>query len=155
MVHHAEDAGDEVEIRLAVASDAVRRATLRWHSRAEDAPDTAGPMDEFVSRASPRFAECFDRGRLAWVAATGDDLCGHLFLRPVEKVPDPIMGASHLAYVTNFYVTPQLRSRGVGGALLHAMRGWADAIGHPRRVAVHAECLGLATGRVRAAGGTS
>ena len=119
--------GNGVEVRLAVAADAVRLAALRWQFRAEDAPESAGPLDAFVARAAPWFTECFDRGWAAWVAATGDDLCGHLFLRPVEKVPDPILGSTQIGYVTNFYVIPNMRERGVGGALLRAMRAWAEA----------------------------
>jgi GNAT superfamily N-acetyltransferase len=54
---------------------------------------------------------------------------GHMFLCLVEKVPSPFPGSVALGYVTNFYVAPQLRNRGVGRALLDGVNRYARGPG--------------------------
>lgn len=47
----------------------------------------------------------------------------------VEKVPSPFPGADTLGYVTNFYVTPEQRDRGIGTALLGELNSHAGGQG--------------------------
>ncbi|MFE5865696.1 hypothetical protein ACFQ77_34875, partial [Streptomyces virginiae] len=41
-----------------------------------------------------------DGHRLAWVAETGREICGHVFLCLVERMPDPYEGNNPVGYVT-------------------------------------------------------
>jgi ribosomal protein S18 acetylase RimI-like enzyme len=45
----------------------------------------------------------------------------------VEEVPSPYPGSDALGYVTNFYVTPEQRNRGLGRALLGEVTRYARA----------------------------
>lgn len=56
-----------------------------------------------------------------FVAEDGDELIGNLWLEPVERVPRPSHDNGPLGYVTNFFVVPEHRNSGVGGALLDAV----------------------------------
>jgi ribosomal protein S18 acetylase RimI-like enzyme len=113
----------DFRIRLATAGDAPALARLRWRFKQEDGAEPLPGEPDFLIRC-----EHWLRGRLqdrwlAWVAeADAGDICGHVFLGRVEKVPDPVHGYEELGYVTNFYVIPEWRDRGLGRALLDAMQ---------------------------------
>ena len=55
-----------------------------------------------------------------WVAEADRGLAGCVWLQLVEKVPHPNRGRWErpVAYVTNMYVVPELRDRGIGRELL-------------------------------------
>ncbi|MFD9030939.1 GNAT family N-acetyltransferase [Streptomyces sp. NPDC059567] len=59
---------------------------------------------------------------LAWVAETGGEIFGHVFLCLVERMPEPYGDNNPVGYVTNFFVLPSQRDNGVGSALLEALK---------------------------------
>ncbi|MFH8580945.1 GNAT family N-acetyltransferase [Streptomyces zaomyceticus] len=109
-------------VRPARPDDARRLAELRWMFKEEDhegrPPTSVRSLEE---------AEQWIRDRLgnghwqAWVAETGDDICGHVFLGLVERLPEPYGDNLPIGYVTNFFVTPPQRNKGTGSALLEAL----------------------------------
>jgi ribosomal protein S18 acetylase RimI-like enzyme len=109
----------EVAIRLATPADAPQLAALRYRFRA----GLGAPVEEegaFVARASAWFAT-----RLAlptwrcWLAVAAEDaLIGQILLQLIEKVPNPVAEAETIGYITNLYVQPEQRGRGIGGRLL-------------------------------------
>lgn len=108
-----------LHIRSASVTDAPRLAVMRYRFRGELAAPTE-PEDAFVARATPWIAARLERGDWrAWVAAdaTGD-LIGHLFAHFVEKLPNPIDEAETIVYLTNVYVIPPMRNRGIGTRLM-------------------------------------
>ncbi|MEV8314831.1 GNAT family N-acetyltransferase [Streptomyces sp. NPDC059900] len=117
-------------VRPARPTDARALAELRWAFKQEDyegqPPGAAQPVEE---------AEHWMRDRLgngqwlAWVAEAGGEICGHVFLRPVERVPDPYGDNAPVGYATNFYVTPPQRGKGTGSALLEALKQHARGAG--------------------------
>jgi len=65
-----------------------------------------------------------------WVLDDGDQLLGHVCVQLFEKVPNPIHDEPELhAYVTNFYVVPEMRRHGLGERLLNTALSWCCARG--------------------------
>lgn len=110
-----------LSIRPAVVADAPQLALLRYRFRSElDTPNETEA--DFVDRATAWF-----RSRLAqeswrgWVAVSAEgQIVGHAFVQLVEKIPNPVVEAEHIAYLTNVYVIPLLRNRGLGARLMQA-----------------------------------
>jgi GNAT superfamily N-acetyltransferase len=72
---------------------------------------------------------------LAWIALDNGRYGGTTWLRFLEKVPNPVVEAEVHGYVSNVYVVPSLRGKGVGSQLMTAM------INECIRVGVHAAFL--------------
>jgi GNAT superfamily N-acetyltransferase len=118
-----------VTIRRAESGDAAELARLRWEFRPEDQLNQE--LDEF----SREFAEWLAQALASdWMAAVADDgggaLVGCIFLRSVSKVPNPGARDRAWAYVTNSYVAPAHRGRGVGARLLDAIIAGARERSH-------------------------
>jgi GNAT superfamily N-acetyltransferase len=119
----------DVGVRRALPADARCLAELRWAFKREDG-DVLEPVDRttFLEHTECWIADRLANGQWsAWVAEAEDVLSGHVFLQPVERLPDPRGITNPIGYVTNFYVTPSQRNRGVGTALLRALVDHARA----------------------------
>ncbi|MFF0463767.1 GNAT family N-acetyltransferase [Streptomyces mexicanus] len=120
----------DVDVREADAADAPVLARLRWAFKQEDHD---GDLCEPVRPM--KHAEDWIRDRLAserwlaWVAESDGEICGHVFLHLVERMPEPYEDNTPVGYVTNFYVVPEHRNRGIGAALLQALRRHAQRSG--------------------------
>ena len=125
-----------VRIRLAKSSDSNALAESRYQFRAE-----AGSATETKSRFVRRCASWMkkrlrsgSRPWRCWVVHDGKQLLGHVCVQLFEKLPNPVKDEPELyAYVTNFYVIPEMRSQGFGKRLLDKALSWcrdqgADAI---------------------------
>ncbi len=117
-------------VRQARVADAPALARLRWAFKQEDyegdPPSPARSMDQ----AEQWIRERLDGGRwLAWVLEIGEEICGHVFLHLVERIPEPYEENTPVGYVTNFYVVPSQRNRGLGTALLEALKLHARGLG--------------------------
>lgn len=110
-------------IRAATVRDADELARLRWDFRVEAGTPPSTTFDVFVEgmRSFVRDALGGERWS-AFVAHRGDRLVGCVWVQFVERVPHPNLGRGErpIAYVTNMYVEPALRDRGLGRALLDA-----------------------------------
>jgi ribosomal protein S18 acetylase RimI-like enzyme len=129
----------EIAIRLATADDGDDLARMRWDFTAEDGPPDGQiePLESF----GPSFVRTF-RGYLAsgrwriWVAERRDEqpdeprVIGCVWVQWVDRVPRPIHRGHSLGYITNVYVVPEWRNRGVGGRLLEAAVEDGRRIGH-------------------------
>ncbi|WP_067969421.1 GNAT family N-acetyltransferase [Nocardiopsis trehalosi] len=109
-------------VRPARPTDARSLAAMRWAFKQEEhegePPAPARPLEGAEEWMRDRLSD----GRwLAWVAETRDEICGHVFLCLVERVPDPYTDDAPVGYVTNFYVAPAQRGKGAGSALLEAL----------------------------------
>lgn len=119
-------------IRPIRREDHALAAAMRYDFRAE-LGEPSEPRDAFVARmttwldrhlspaSSPRdLALGTAPAWQGWLATdgTGDEALGHVFLHLVEKVPNPLPEAELIGYVTNLYVVPPRRGRGIGAALL-------------------------------------
>ncbi|WP_329625425.1 GNAT family N-acetyltransferase [Streptomyces sp. NBC_01255] len=117
-------------VRPARPSDARALAELRWTFKQEDYEGQPP-----VPARNLEGAELWIRDRLgdgrwsAWVAETGSEICGHVFLCPVERMPEPYADNNPVGYVTNFFVMPSRRNKGCGSALLEALKQHARSVG--------------------------
>jgi GNAT superfamily N-acetyltransferase len=59
-----------------------------------------------------------------WVADDGKRLLGHVCVQLVEKIPNPVNEPEFHAYLTNFYVVPEMRDHGLGKKLLNKALSW-------------------------------
>ena len=64
-----------------------------------------------------------------WVIDDGKQLLGHVCVQLFEKMPNPVNEPEAHAYLTNFYVVPELRGRGLGRKLLNKALTWCRAQG--------------------------
>ena len=64
-----------------------------------------------------------------WVIDDGKELLGHVCVQLFEKMPNPVNEPEAHAYVTNFYVVPEMRGRGLGRKLLNKALSWCRAQG--------------------------
>jgi GNAT superfamily N-acetyltransferase len=117
--------GVAVEIREAGEDDAPVLAGLRYAFRSSIGT-VVEPREEFVARCAAWMTERLVAGSAwrCWVGEDGGAVVGHLWLQVVEKVPNPVPEMEHHAYITNVYVGPDARGRGVGEALVGAAMEW-------------------------------
>ena len=62
-----------------------------------------------------------------WVIDDGKQLLGHICVQLFEKMPNPVDEPEAHAYLTNFYVVPKMRGRGLGRKLLSKALSWCRA----------------------------
>jgi GNAT superfamily N-acetyltransferase len=115
-----------MDIRAARPSDARILAELRWEFRA----GRAAPSEEretFVARCAEWIErELGDGGSWhCWLAEDGQQIVGHIWLRSIDKIPNPIGERERHGYISNLYVIPTARG-GVGTRLLQTAIQWAS-----------------------------
>jgi ribosomal protein S18 acetylase RimI-like enzyme len=114
-------AGAGAAIRLADVSDAPALAVLRYALRSSTGVATE-PETEFLRRCAgwmEAHLKESDSWR-CWIAEEGGKPIGALWLQLVEKIPNPRAEPEHHGYITNFYVQPTARGRGIGSQMLRA-----------------------------------
>jgi GNAT superfamily N-acetyltransferase len=117
----------EFTIRLAIKSDALRLAKLRYALRSTTGIATE-PEVEFVQRCTAWMEEHLqNEAWKCWVAESNDRLIAAVWLQLVEKIPNPRSEPEHHAYITNFYVEEAARGRGIGTQLLRTALNWCEA----------------------------
>jgi len=121
-----------VRIRLAKSGDCRALAEMRYRFRAEDESVTES-KSRFVRRCTSWMKKRFCGGSCpwrCWVIGDGKRMLGHVCVQLFEKIPNPVNDEPELhAYVTNFYVIPEMRSQGLGKRLLNKALSWYRARG--------------------------
>jgi GNAT superfamily N-acetyltransferase len=116
-----------VRIRLARSGDFRALADLRYRFRTETEP-ARETKSWFLRRCTSWMKKRFRSGAYpwrCWVLDDGKQLLGHVCVQLFEKVPNPVDDELELhAYVTNFYVVPEMRSHGLGKRLLNKALSW-------------------------------
>jgi ribosomal protein S18 acetylase RimI-like enzyme len=117
-------------IRSATSDDIAELARLRWQLYSErEAHDE--PMETYVERfaAFARDALASDQWR-AWCAETEGRLVAAMWLETVPRVPAPGHGDPRpMGYLTNAYVEPEHRSRGLGSRMTQELIKHCEANG--------------------------
>jgi GNAT superfamily N-acetyltransferase len=118
-----------VRIRQATSGDCRALAELRYRFRTEIESATE-TKSRFVRRSSSWMEKRFCAGSSpwrCWVLDDGKQLLGHVCVQMFEKVPNPVNERESHAYLTNFYVVPEMRNRGFGEKLLNRALSWCRA----------------------------
>ena len=122
----------QVRIRLARSDDFRALADLRFRFRTETGSGTE-TKSRFLRRCTSWMRKRFRSGSSpwrCWVLDDGKQLLGHVCVQLFEKIPNPVNDEPELhAYVTNFYVVPEMRSHGLGKRLLNKALSWCRAGG--------------------------
>jgi GNAT superfamily N-acetyltransferase len=120
-----------VRIRLARPGDSRALADLRYRFRTETESATQ-TKSRFLRRCTSWMRKRLRSGSSpwrCWVLDDGKQLLGHVCVQLFEKVPNPVNEPELHAYVTNFYVVPEMRSHGLGKRLLNKVLSWCRARG--------------------------
>src|SRR6266481_6921438 len=120
-----------VQVRLATTGDWNAPAEMRYRFRTEPGSATES-RSRFVRRCTSWMMKSLgaDCGAWrCWIVEDGNHLLGHVCVQLFEKMPNPVNEPEVHAYLTNFYVVPELRSHGLGGKLLNKALSWCRAQG--------------------------
>src|SRR5262249_24512063 len=110
-----------VRIRLARSGDCRALAKLRYRFRVETESATEA-KSVFLRRCTLWMKKHFRSGSSPWRCWVLDDrehLLGHVCVQLFEKIPNPVNEPELHAYITNFYVVPEMRNHGLGKRLLN------------------------------------
>ena len=124
-----------LQIRVATSGDWNVLAEMRYRFRTEVGSPNE-PKSRFVRRCTSWMKKVFGANSTAWrcwVIDDGKQLLGHICVQLFEKMPNPVNEPEAHAYLTNFYVVPEMRGRGLGRKLLNKALSWcrvreADAV---------------------------
>lgn len=118
-------------IRVASSGDWNALAEMRYRFRTEvGSPNET--KSRFVRRCTSWMKNRLDGKSPAWhcwVIDDGERLLGHVCVQLFEKMPNPVNEPEAHAYLTNFYVVPEMRGRGLGRKLLNKALSWCRANG--------------------------
>ena len=118
-----------VQIRLATSDDCRALADLRYRFRTETESPTE-TKSRFLRRCTSWMKKRFRTGSFlwrCWVLDDGKRVLGHVSVQLFEKIPNPVNEPELHAYVTNFFVVPEMRNQGFGQGLLN--KAWCRARG--------------------------
>ena len=116
-------------IRVATSADWRALAEMRYRFRTEVGSPTE-TKSRFVRRCTSWIKKSFGADSSAWhcwVIDDGKQLLGHVCVQLFEKIPNPVNEPEAHAYLTNFYVVPEMRGRGLGRKLLNNALSWCRA----------------------------
>ena len=120
-----------LRIRVAKSRDWNALAELRYRFRAEVGSPTEA-KSRFARRCASWMKKNFRSDSTAWrcwVVDDGKQLLGHVCVQLFEKIPNPVNESEVHAYMTNFYVVPEMRGHGLGRKLLNRALSWCRAQG--------------------------
>ena len=118
-------------IRAATSADWSSLAEMRYRFRTEVESPTE-TKSRFVRRCTSWMKKAFGADSSAWrcwVIEDGKELLGHVCVQLFEKMPNPVNEPEAHAYLTNFYVVPEMRGGGLGRKLLNKALSWCRAQG--------------------------
>lgn len=139
-----------IRIRVAKFGDCAALAEMRYRFRTELGSPTE-TKSRFVRRCTSWMQKRFRSGSgpwRCWVADDGEQLLGHVCVQVFEKMPNPVNEPELHAYITNFYIVPEKRDRGLGRKLLNEALSWCrnqrtDAVilwASPRSESLYRRC---------------
>ena len=120
-----------LRIRLAESDDCNALAKMRYQFRTETESATEN-KSRFVRRCTSWMRKHFHSDSCqwrCWLLEDGKQLLGHICVQLFEKIPNPVSEPEFHAYITNFYVVPEIRGHGFGKKLLKRALSWCRSRG--------------------------
>jgi GNAT superfamily N-acetyltransferase len=114
---------------MGTSNDWNALAEMRYRFRTEVGSPTES-KSRFVRRCISWMKKTFGADSSpwrCWVIDDGKQLLGHICVQLFEKMPNPVNEPEAHAYLTNFYVVPEMRGRGLGRKLLNKALLWCRA----------------------------
>jgi GNAT superfamily N-acetyltransferase len=117
----------KLEHRIADMTDLPQIADLRWRLRVDDKPiSDRGAYDRFIADfVRICGAEWQPSDLVHWIAVEDERVLAVMSVVIVRKLPSPEDLHGRWGYISNSYVLPGARNRGVGQGLLAAIKDWA------------------------------
>ncbi len=120
-----------MRIRPHTSSDYLAIAELRWLLKTDAGrmlPDRC--KHEFIDRYQKHLEESDRDGRTVhWLIDDDGVIAGVMTVRIIQKEPSPGKESGSWGYLTNSFVIPEKRNRGLGTQLLESIRSWAIDLG--------------------------
>lgn len=121
-----DDVPEEYVIRPATLQDSSELARLRWEFSPGETAGTGQTFEGFREDFKRFLREAFTLGAFkVWAVEREGRLIANVYVHRVIRVPRPGQDEDRWGYVTNVYVEPDARGRGVGSALLQTVIAWA------------------------------
>ena len=118
-------------IAAASIEDVFELARLRWELYGEHDGSSSELFDAYRDRFVGFAISALGSEQWhAWVARDGDRLVAAMWLQTVRRVPIPGKDARPIGYLTNVYVAPEHRNRGLGARLLERVTSWCREQGY-------------------------
>jgi GNAT superfamily N-acetyltransferase len=117
-------------IRSATPADIDELARLRWQLYSEREPHDE-PFEAYIQRFGTFARDAFVRDDWrAWCAEANGRLVAAVWLHIVPRVPAPGHGDPRsIGYLTNMYVEPEHRSKGLGSRMVQELISHCEASG--------------------------
>ncbi|WP_053363334.1 GNAT family N-acetyltransferase [Bacillus sp. FJAT-27251] len=115
-----------MEIRLAEAKDISQLIKMRWDFTIEyDESKSCASFDEFEKECQSFLENASASGQwFIWVAEESGKILSHIYIELINKVPRPGRITHPFAYMTNVYIMPEFRNRGIGSKMLKRINSW-------------------------------
>lgn len=120
-----------ITIRPSTNDDLTSLAELRWCLCTDDA-EVENPEEKkrFIKRFCLQVKKLQKMGNLRhFIADDQGDVIGVISLFLVNKIPSPDDINGSWGYITNVYVKPEHRDRGIGSKLLQFVKNYSEANG--------------------------
>lgn len=111
------------QIRSGRPSDAPQLAKLRFGLRSR--PTNTESEEAFLARCTAWMAGALEQNNWrCWVAEREERLVGALWLKLIEKIPNPTAEPESIGYITNFFIAESERGEGLGSRMLNEVLTW-------------------------------
>jgi GNAT superfamily N-acetyltransferase len=117
-----------LNIRRAGLSDVASLATLRFQWRVSERGERGLDEASYETELA-RWTREHENSHVAFLALDEDRPLAMAWLAIVERIPGPEFFVRRSAYVQSVYVVPEIRSQGVGTALMNALLAAAREMG--------------------------
>jgi GNAT superfamily N-acetyltransferase len=105
--------------RIATTSDVSALTKMRWEHINEYGEQPEYSWDIFQEACNKFYQESIETG--AW-----DNICAHVCIQIIHKIPSPVEISGTWGYATNVYTKPEHRNQGIGGTLMDYVQKWAQ-----------------------------